>query len=97
MYMCKKESLVKKLYQALNIMICESKIARNYGTGHELTYSDINLLKCVQHNENAKASELSQYLGITNGAVAQLAKKLEDKGYLEPYRITGNKKKCITS
>jgi DNA-binding MarR family transcriptional regulator len=92
MYMSKKESLVKKLYQALNIMICESKIARNYGTGHKLTYSDINLLKCVQHNENAKASDLSQYLAVTNGAVAQFAKKLEDKGYLEPYRITGNKK-----
>jgi DNA-binding MarR family transcriptional regulator len=90
--MCKKESLIKKFYQALNIMICELKIARDYGTGHRLTYSDINLLKCVQRNENAKASELSQYLGITNGAVAQLAKKLESKGYLEPYRITGNKK-----
>ncbi len=92
MGMCKKESLVKKLYQALNIMICESKIARSYGTGHKLTYSDISLLKCVQHNEDAKASDLSQYLGVTNGAVAQFARKLEDKGYLEPYRITGNKK-----
>jgi len=92
MEMCKKESLVKKLYQALNIMICESKIARSYGTCHKLTYSDISLLKCVQRNEAAKAGDLSQYLGITNGAVAQLAKKLGDKGYLEPYRITGNKK-----
>lgn len=90
--MCKKESLIKKLYQALNIMICESKIARSYGTGHKLTYSDISLLKCVQHNENAKAGDLSQYLGITNGAVAQFAKKLADKGYLEPYRVSGNKK-----
>ena len=88
----KKEELVKKLYQALNIMICESKIARSYGTGHKLTYSDISLLKCVQRNENAKAGDLSQYLGITNGAVAQLAKKLEDKGYLTPYRISGNRK-----
>lgn len=90
--MCKKENLVKKLYQALNIMICELKINRSYGTGHKLTYSDISLLKCVQHNEDAKASDLSQYLGITNGAVAQFAKKLADKGYLEPYRIAGNKK-----
>ena len=88
----KKENLIKKLYQALNIMICELKIARSYGTAHKLTYSDICLLKCVQHNKDAKASDLSQYLGITNGAVAQLAKKLESKGYLEPYRITGNKK-----
>lgn len=90
--MCKNENLVRKMYQALNIMICESKIARSYGTGYELTYSDISLLKCVQNNGNAKAGDLSQYLGITKGAVAQFAKKLADKGYLEPYRISGNKK-----
>lgn len=90
--MGKGDLLITKLYQALNVMNCESKIARSYGTSHELTYSDIGLLRCVQHNEDAKASELSQCLGITNGAVAQLAKKLEMKGYIEPYRIASNKK-----
>jgi len=92
MGMNKQESLVKKLYEALNVMICDAKIARTYGTGRKLTYADISLLKCVEHNENARASDLSQYLGVTNGAVAQFARKLEDKGYLEPYRVTGNKK-----
>lgn len=95
--MYKKEELIKKLYQTMNIMICESKIARCYGTGHNLTYSDITLLKCVQRNPGAKAGELSQYLGITNGAVAQLAKNMERKGYLEPYRIEGNKKEVYYS
>ena len=90
--MCKKENLLKKLYASLNMMICESKIARTYGTAHKLTYSDISLLLCVRRNMDAKASVLSQYLGITNGAVAQLAKKLKTKGYLEPYRIPGNRK-----
>ena len=88
----KRGSLIEKLYQTQNIMMCELKISRNYGTAHKLTYSDICLLKCVQHNEGARASDLSQYLGITNGAVAQLAKKLDKKGYLEPYRIAGNRK-----
>jgi len=90
--MHQEQSLIKKLYQAINIITCESKIAKNYGTEHKLTYSDISLLKCVQRNENSKAGDLSQYLGMTNGAVTQLAKKLEGKGYLEPYRIPGNKK-----
>ncbi len=86
------QSLIEKFYQAVNIITCESKIAKNYGTEHKLTYSDISLLKCVQRNENSKAGDLSQYLGMTNGAVTQLAKKLESKGYLEPYRMPGNKK-----
>lgn len=86
------ESLIEKLYHAINVINCESKIAKDYGTEHKLTYSDISLLKCIQRNENSKAGDLSQYLGMTNGAVTQLAKKLENKGYLEPYRTTGNKK-----
>ena len=90
--MKQKNILIDRLYQSVNIMICESKTAKNYGTGHKLTFSDICLLKCISRNENAKASELSLFLGITNGAVTQLAKKLTDKEYLEPYRISGNKK-----
>lgn len=90
--MFQEQDLLEKLHQAVNIMACESKIPKSYGTEHKLTYSDICLLKCVQRNENSKAGDLSQYLGMTNGAVAQLAKKLKDKGYLEPYRTPGNKK-----
>ncbi len=90
--MYESETMIQSLFQALNILICESKIARSYGTGHKLTHSDISLLNCVRNNEGAKASDLSQYLGMTNGAVAQLAKKLEAKGYVKPYRIAGNKK-----
>ena len=87
-----RQSVIEKLYQTINVINCESKIAKNYGTEHNLTTSDISLLKCIQRNENSKAGDLSQYLGMTNGAVTQLAKKLERKKYLEPYRMLGNKK-----
>lgn len=90
--MNEREKLIKKLYQSLNVLICELKTARDYGTGHKLTYADISLLKCVQHYENAKAGDLSRYMGITNGAVAQFAKKLNKRGYLNPYHSEGNKK-----
>ncbi len=92
MKMCDNKILIKKLYQTISLMACEARISRSYGTSHELTASDIDLLKCVQRNAEAKASALSQYLGVTNGAVTQLAKKLVKKGYLEPYRATSNKK-----
>lgn len=87
-----QETAIKKLYQTLNLMICESKISRAYGTSYELTASEIDLLKCIQRNRDAKISELSGYMGVTNGAVTQLTGKLEKKGYLEPYRVSGNKK-----
>ncbi|GEM_PF-6890752 len=31
--MCNKQDLIEKLYQTVNIMTCESKIAKNYGEG----------------------------------------------------------------
>lgn len=87
-----KNDLIQKFHQAANLMLCDAKTSRRYGTKYPLTYSDLSFLKCIQRNENNKAGEISQYLGITNGAVVQLAKKLEGKEYLESYRMEGNKK-----
>ncbi|KAB1436027.1 winged helix DNA-binding protein [Candidatus Galacturonibacter soehngenii] len=87
-----KNELIQKFHQAANIMLCDARTSRCYGTEYALTYSDLSFLKCIQRNENNKAGDISQYLGITNGAVVQLAKKLEGKGYLESYRMEGNKK-----
>ncbi|HHX73052.1 MAG TPA: MarR family transcriptional regulator [Clostridiales bacterium] len=86
------QDLTAKIFQTLNVLMCDARTPRTYGTEHVLTHSDMSLLQCIQMNQNAKATELSQYLGITNGAVAQLAKKLEAKGLVVPYHIEGNKK-----
>ncbi|WP_099469399.1 MarR family winged helix-turn-helix transcriptional regulator [Konateibacter massiliensis] len=90
--MSSKNELIQKFHQAANLMLCDARTSRCYGTEYALTYSELSFLKCIQRNENTKAGDISQYLGITNGAVVQLAKKLEGKGYLESYRIEGNKK-----
>lgn len=86
------ERVAARLMQALHVMNCEFRTARSYGTPHKLSYSDMGLLQCVRRNRDAKSCELSQYLGITGGAVTQLAKKLADKGYLKPTRAAGNRK-----
>ncbi len=87
-----KMELISRFHQAVNLMICDTKEPRSYGTSHMLTYSDISFLKCIESNQEYKAGELSRLLGITNGAVAQLAGKLMQKGYVESYRLSGNKK-----
>ncbi len=90
-----KDALIGKMYRTIGMVSCESRISRDYGTAHELTASDIDFLKCVEKNAAAKASDLSLFLGVTNGATAQLAKKLAQKGYVEPYRLDGNKKEVF--
>ncbi len=90
-----KNDLIQKFHQAANLLLCDAKTARHYGTKYLLTYSDLSFLKCIERNEKTKAGDLSQYLGMTNGAVVQLAKKLEGKGYLESYRMEGNRKEVF--
>lgn len=87
-----EKELIKKLYEVTSLMICDSKTSRAYGTDESLSYSELSFLKCIERNPKAKAGDISQYLGITNGAVAQLASKLEKKACLEAYRLNGNKK-----
>lgn len=86
------DDLIDKFFQAINVLTCEFKTEKSYGTKNKLTYSDICFLKCIQRNQNEKAGNLSVYLGMTNGAVTQLAKKLITKGYAESYRLSNNKK-----
>lgn len=90
--MANKEDLIRKLHQSANLLICDTRASRCYGTDNVLTYSDLSFLKCIERNANAKAKEISLFLGITNGAVAQMSRKLEEKGYIETYRLSDNRK-----
>lgn len=89
------EKLAEKLYRVADMLACEARLSRSYGTQHALSLSDMDFLKCVERKAEAKASDLSAYLGVTNGATTQFAKKLEQKGYIEPYRQEGNKKEVF--
>ncbi len=93
--MSSQEELIRKLYRTVSLVGCESRLARSYGTAHELTPSDMDFLKCVERKADAKAGDISLYLGVTNGATTQLAGKLEQKGYIEPYRQAGNRKEVF--
>ncbi len=87
-----EKTLIRKIHETANIMVCDSRKPRCYGTDGILTYSDLTFLQCIHHHKNARAGEVSVFLGITNGAVAQLSKKLESKGFLEIYRLEDNRK-----
>lgn len=84
--------LIVKLLDAANYIVCDAKSARSYGMEETLSYSELSFLLCVERNEHSRAGQLSQYLGITNGAVAQLAQKLGKKGFIETYRLEDNRK-----
>jgi DNA-binding MarR family transcriptional regulator len=50
------------------------------------------MIEAVSTHKNVNASELAAIMGITNGAINQVANKLIKKGLLEQYRTNDNKK-----
>jgi DNA-binding MarR family transcriptional regulator len=86
------KELIEKMYKMLNMVQGEMKTARDYGVGFKIHHSEVHLLETIFNHEGANASELSKILGLTNGAVSQVAKKLLDKAMIENYQIPNNKK-----
>lgn len=85
-------ALAEKINRAMNAHNGEMKVARDYGTGFLLYHSEVHLLDAINLHEGENERELAARLGVTKGAVGQVAKKLLSKGLAESYRLPGNKK-----
>ena len=68
------------------------KKPRTFGTQHKLYQSEIHFIEAIGLSGDYSASELSEKLGITNGAVTQVADKLLKKKLIEKYKKADNKK-----
>lgn len=70
----------------------EEKKPKDYGTGHLLYHSEINLINTIYKHPTSNAITLSKIMSITRGAVTQIGNQLEEKGFITRYLKEGNKK-----
>ncbi|MDC7124811.1 MAG: MarR family winged helix-turn-helix transcriptional regulator [Spirochaetales bacterium] len=68
------------------------KKARSFGTTKMLHQAEIHFIDAIEPGEGLNASELSEKLGITNGAITQIADKLLKKKLVVKYKKENNKK-----
>lgn len=68
------------------------KKPRPFGTKHSLYQSEIHFIDAVEPGDGITVSNVARKLGITKGAVTQIANKLVNKGLVEKYKKQGNKK-----
>jgi DNA-binding MarR family transcriptional regulator len=87
--------IMGKVYKAMNIISGEMKTAWDYGIGFPLYHSEVHLLEAIRLREGANAGEIARFLGISNAAVSQVAKKLTKKALIETYRATDNQKEIF--
>lgn len=72
-------------YRLLNVMLKLSEVqerVHRYGTDTPLFSAEIHTIKCVKENPDLHMAALAERLGVTRGAVSQIAVKLEEKGML---------------
>lgn len=68
------------------------KKPKSFGTNQQLYQSEIHFIDAIGIGEEVNATQLSSKLGITNGAVTQVAQKLIKKKLIEKYKKKTNKK-----
>lgn len=68
------------------------KKPKRFGTACLLYQSEIHFIAAIGLSDGLSASELSEKLGITNGAVTQVADKLLKKKLIRKYKKEENKK-----
>ncbi|AKA69289.1 MarR family winged helix-turn-helix transcriptional regulator [Clostridium scatologenes] len=88
----KQNEILEKIICFSNKVNQNNKKPNNYGTEHTLYSAEIHMIEAIGNHKNANASELSIIMGITNGAINQVANKLIKKGLVEQYRMKDNKK-----
>ena len=80
-------------YRLLDVMLkleeAQERLHR-YGTDTPLFAAEIHMIKCVKENPNRHMTALAEVLGVTRGAVSQIAMKLEGKGMLIKERDEGS-------
>lgn len=71
------------------------KKARKFGTDNILYISEIHLIEYIGNSKTLHISEIARGLGITKGAVSQMVKKLERKGYVKKIIDLENKSRIL--
>ncbi len=71
---------------------CNDKKPRSFGTSELLYQSEIHFIDAIGIDNEVNASQLSDKLHISNGAITQVADKLLKKKLIEKYKIEINKK-----
>lgn len=84
--------ILEKVLSITNTMNKTSKCPRDFEVGVPLYPSEIHTIEAIGAHEPINAKALAQALGITNGAVTQIADKLQKKGLVEKFKIDGNQK-----
>ncbi len=69
----------------------------SYGEGSTISFSEVQVLEEILGNKDSNMTTLAGNLGVTKAAVTKTMKKLENKGFINRYKMLSNKKEIFVS
>lgn len=84
--------IVAKFFDLLSAITAQQKLPTQYAGGQVLYHAEMELLQQISENPGANVSDLSRISGVTKSAITQMSAKLLDKGVIEKYSVSTNKK-----
>ena len=84
--------MARQFFDMLTVITAKQKIPKEYADRQVLYNAEIELLEKIYQYPEANISILSVKLGVTKSAVTQISIKLLDKGLIEKFQDSKNKK-----
>lgn len=96
-WMGKYRDFVEKLIKYGNTYAQAYKVEGNYATDIPFSAAQLQVMEYILENEehNQNMAEIAARLGVTPSAFSKNVKKMVDKGLLEKYHTSDNKKDVI--
>jgi DNA-binding MarR family transcriptional regulator len=71
------------------------KIPARHGTKYDLYHSERHILDTIGDRPGLNVTELAGVVGVTKGAISQIVRKLESKGFARRYKKSTNDKEVF--
>ncbi|MBU1276238.1 MAG: MarR family transcriptional regulator [Proteobacteria bacterium] len=87
--------LTNLLEQLVNKIVYVRSFPHDYGTGEKISAAEIHAIEAIGRNRGINVTGLARILVVTKGAVSQIVKKLEDRGYVAKFKAPDNDKEVL--
>jgi DNA-binding MarR family transcriptional regulator len=89
------QNISEIFHRLINKAIDREMVPRLLDTGELLYRIEIHVIVAIGEHPEINLTELSEFLGVTKGAVSQKVKILEKKQYIERYKNKINNKEIL--
>ncbi len=87
--------VIQKFFRVVNLLNTLENTPKDFGTGSLLRYPEVHLIEAVGEGGGLNITQLAKKLGVTKGAISQMAQKIIEKNLIRKVKEADNDKEII--